>query len=78
MEWQECIMFSLELVLLYCKAMKTKSVKFLSILKGTKSLLQVATRPVEFGQLRMGMNFKCLMVMRMKFSHVPSTTREIR
>jgi hypothetical protein len=71
-------MFSLELVLLYCKAMKTKSVKFLSILKGTKSLLQVATRPVEFGQLRMGMNFKCLMVMRMKFSHVPSTTREIR
>ena len=78
MEWLECIMYSLVLVLLCCKVMKTKSVKFLSIPRETKSSLQVATKPVEFGQLRMGMNFKYLMVTRMKFSPVLSTTKEIR
>ena len=75
MEWQECIMFSLELVLLFCKVMKMRSVKFLSIPRGTKSLQQVATRPAEFGQPRMEMNFKCWMVMRTKFSLVPLTMR---
>jgi len=70
-------MFSLELVLLYCKVTRMKYPKSNSIHREIRSLRPVVTKLAECGTLIQELKFKCWMVMKMKFSHVLSIMREI-
>ena len=73
-------MCSLVLALPSSRATRTKSVKFPSTPRVTRSSLRVATRRAEFGQLTLALNCKfselrMAKVMKMKFSLAHSTTR---
>ena len=73
---QESTMFLLEHVQLSFRVTKTKYQKFNSTLKETKLSLPLATRLVAFGTQTLEWSNKCWTVMKMKFSHAHSTTKE--
>lgn len=72
---RESIMYLQAHVLPCFKDMKTKSVKYSSIPKETRSLRQVAIRPAEFGQLMLATSYKFSTVTMTKFFRVLLTTK---
>ncbi len=75
MESPESIMFSLVPAYLFFKAMRMKSPKSRSTLRATKLSQQAVTRPAAFGQSIQVMKSKYSQAMKMKSSHVLSTTK---
>jgi len=70
-------MSSLALAFLFSKVMKTKSLRYLSILKATKSSQPAAIRLAAFGRWTQAMRFKFSRVTRMKYSLAHSIMKEI-
>jgi hypothetical protein len=69
-------MYLLELAQRFFKVTKTKSVKFLSTHRETKSSQLVLIKPAVFGTQKMELNTKCSMVTKTKSSPAHLTTRE--
>ena len=73
-----CTTFSQELALLCYKATKTRYPRYSLILKGTKSSLRPATKPVVYGTWTPAKKYRCLTGTTTKYFRALSTTRATR